>query len=818
MSNIGNIEPRELEQEMRESYLDYAMSVIIARALPDVRDGLKPVHRRILYAMWNMGLKSGGKFRKSATVVGETMGKYHPHGDMAIYDTLARMVQQFSLRYPLASGQGNWGSLDGDRPAAMRYTETKLSSPAEQLLFDLDKNTINFIPNYDNSLEEPIVLPAKLPNLIINGTMGIAVGMATNIPPHNLTEICQGVKHLIDNPHASVEDLMEFIKGPDFPTGGTIFNIEEIKKAYTTGKGGIVMRATADIVEVKAGDFQILITEIPYQVNKAQILEKIALLVKEKKIEGIKDIRDESDKDGIRIAIDLKKDGFPQKILNQLFKHTQLQETFYVNTLALVDGIQPRVLSLKSILEEYIKHRQEVIKRRTEFDLKVAKDRAHILQGLKIAVDNIDAIVKIIRKSKDKEEAKINLMKKFRLSDLQSQAILDMRLHQLVNLERFNIEEELKEKLKLIKELEDILAKPKRILGIIKIELQEMEDKYGDARRTKIVKNAIGEFKQEDLIPKEGCIIVITHDGYIKRLALDTFKNQARGGKGVIGLTTKEEDVVEHFFSTNTHSDLLFFTTKGKVFQLKAYEVPQASRLAKGQSVVNFLQTSQEEKISAVFPISDLKDKKYLVMATRHGLIKKVDITDFSNVRRSGLIAINLKDEDTLGWVRATAGADEIIIVSTLGQSIRFKEKDVRPMGRTAAGVRGMNLKKGDTITGMDAINSSLKSKSLKLLLITENGFGKRTLLKFYRLQNRGGSGIKTAKTSEKIGKVVTAFLVDDDNLPEELKGDLVIISRLGQVIRLPLKSVSVLGRVTQGVRLMRFKEKDDKMASIALV
>lgn len=818
-NNLGKIEEREIGTEMQESYLDYAMSVIISRALPDIRDGLKPVHRRILYAMWNMGLKSGGKFRKSATVVGETLGKYHPHGDSAVYDTLARMAQTFSLRYPLINGQGNWGSVDGDSPAAMRYTECKLSALSEELLFDLDKETVNFNPNYDNTQKEPTVLPAKLPNLLINGTMGIAVGMATNIPPHNLREVCDGIAYLIDHPQCTIEDLMQFVKGPDFPTGGLIFDVNAIKQAYTTGKGGIVMRAKTDIIEVKEGQYQIIINEIPYQVNKSTLLEKIAFLVKEKKVEGIRDLRDESDKEGIRVAIDLKKDAFPQKVLNQLFKHTQLQETFYVNVLALVDGIQPRILNLKTVLEEYIKHRQIVIKRRTEYDLRLAKDRAHILKGLQIAVENIDEIIKLIKKSKDKEEAKLGLMKKFKLSEKQALAILEIKLQQLVNLERIKIEQELKEKLALIKDLEDILSKPKRILEIIRKELSDLSVKYGDDRKTKIVANAIDEFRQEDLIPKEGCIIIITKDGYIKRLSPDTFKQQGRGGKGVIGFTTKEEDTVEHFFSTNTHSDLLFFTNKGKVFQLKAFEVPQASRVGRGQALVNFLQVGQEEKVSAILPISDLKEARYLVMATKYGVIKKVEIDAFSNVRRSGLIAIKLKDEDLLEWVRTTSGDDEIILSSILGQAIRFKEKDVRSMGRTASGVRGMRLKKGDTIVGMDVV-SKIKGKSVnpKLLLITENGFGKQTLLKLYRLQGRGGSGIKTVKVTAKTGKVVNAFLVDEQNLPEEIMGDLIIISRFGQVIRLPLKSVSVLGRVTQGVRLMRFKEVNDKVASLTLV
>jgi len=813
---VKKIQDQPISEEMSSSYLDYAMSVIVARALPDVRDGLKPVHRRILYAMWNLGLKSGAKFRKSATIVGEVLGKYHPHGDVALYDSLVRMAQDFSMRYPLVWGQGNFGSIDGDSAAAYRYTEAKLNSITDQLLIDLEKETVNFVPNYDNTHKEPQVLPAKLPNLLLNGSMGIAVGMATNIPPHNLREVCQAIIYLIEHKDATIEDLIKIIKGPDFPTGGIIFDSKQIEQAYATGKGGIVTRAKTEIIEKKKDYFQIIVTELPYQVNKANLLEKIATLVKEKRIEGIKDIRDESDKDGLRISIELKKDSYPQKILNQLFKLTQLQDTFYVNMLALIDGIQPRVLTLKTILEEYIKHRQEVVRKRTEFDLKKAEARAHILKGLKKAIDNINEVIRIIKRSKDKADAKIKLIRRFKFSSIQTDAILEMRLHQLANLERKKIEDDLKEKLRLIKEYKIILASPKKILGIIKDELKELEKKYGDERRTNIVSHSIKEFKQEDLIPKEACIITITKDGYIKRLAPGIFKTQTRGGKGVIGLTTKEEDVVEHLLTTTTHSNLLFFTTSGRVFQLMAYDVPQSSRTAKGQAVVNFLQIKSHEKVSAILALDDLRDKKYLVMVTQKGVIKKVDINDFSQVRRSGLIAIKLKGEDYLKWVEPSSGKDDIILISAKGQAIKFKEKDVRVMGRSAAGVRGINLRKDDLVVGMDLITK--ESAKGELLVVTENGLGKRTKLNNYKVQGRGGVGIKTAKITQKTGNIISSFVVEEKKLSKEKKGDLIIISRAGQVIRLPLKSVSVLGRATQGVRLMRPKEKGDTVASVTLV
>jgi DNA gyrase subunit A len=766
--------------------------------------------------MWSMGLKAGGRFRKSATVVGETLGKYHPHGDVAVYDSMVRMAQDFSMRYPLIKGQGNFGSMDGDNAASMRYTEAKLAPIAEELLFDLEKNTIDFTPNYDESHKEPRVLPAKLPNLLLNGSMGIAVGMATNIPPHNLNELCQGIIYLIDHPECVIEELMNFIKGPDFPTGGIIYNVDEIKQAYITGRGSIPVRSKTEIIETHPGHFKIFVSEIPYQINKAQLLEKIAELVKNKKIEGIKDLRDESNKEGVRVVIELKKDVYPQKILNSLFKLTQLQDTFHVNMIALVDGIQPKLLTLKSILEEYIKHREGVIKRRTEFELAQTRERTHILEGLKIALANIDAIIKIIKKSKDREEAKNNLIKIFKLSEKQTLAILEMKLQQLVNLEKMRIEQELKEKLKLIKKLEEILANRKNILKIIKEDLAQLQEKFKDERRTQINIQTIKEFSQEDLIPNEPCVVVVTRDGYIKRLAPETFKVQARGGKGIIGLTTKEEDVVEHLFTTTTYSDLLFFTSKGRVFQLKAYNVPVASRLAKGQALVNFLQITSEEKISAIQYLATLKDYKYLVMTTEKGIIKKVDIADFINVRRSGLIAIKLKKDDSLKWVKSSSGKDEIILITALGQAIKFKEEQIREMGRTASGVSGIKLKKDDKVIEMDVINS--KISDAKLLIVTENGFGKMTKLNSYRLQGRKGTGIKTAKITNKIGKIVSAMVVNGKNLSEEITGDLVIISIQGQVIRLPLKKVSVSGRVTQGVRLMRFKNKNDKIASVTLV
>lgn len=809
--NIGKIEERALTQEMQESYLDYAMSVIVARALPDVRDGLKPVHRRILYAMHDLGLKPQAKFRKSATVVGEVLGKYHPHGDAAVYESLVRMAQDFSMRYLLINGQGNFGSMDGDNAAAMRYTEAKLAAISEELLSDIDKNTVDFIDNYDKSRKEPSVLPGRIPQLLLNGTMGIAVGMATNIPPHNLNELVDAIIHLIDHPDSSIEDLMEFIKGPDFPTGGSIYGQKDIFQAYSTGKGKIDMRAEVEIVEPKKNHFQIIVSEMIYQVNKANLIEKIAELAKEKKIEGIKDIRDESDRDGVRIVIDLKTDAYPKKILNKLYQFTNLQKSFSINMLALVDGIQPRVLNLKMILEYYIEHRERVIRRRTQFELDRAKERAHILEGLNKALDHIDEVIKTIKKAPTKEKAHADLMKNFRLSGRQSTAILEMKLQTLAGLERKKIKDELEEKRKLIKELESILKSKARVMGIMKNELKDIKDKYGDERRTKVYKTSIGEFSQEDLIPSEDVVITITKEGYIKRMSPQVYHVQKRGGKGVIGASMKEEDAIEQFFSTNTHSDILFFTNLGRVFQTKAYEIPASARTAKGQAIVNFLQMTQGETITAVISMTRKEKMKFLVMSTKNGIIKKTDIEEFSNVRRSGLIAIKLKKEDELRWVDSTSGKDEIAIVTSKGQSIRFKEKDIRPMGRTASGVIAIRLKPASKVISMNVVSES--SKKNYILTVTENGYGKLSELKFYKVQRRGGSGIKTAVINPKTGIVVGSQIVKE----EQFDKDLIIVSRKGQIIRIKLSAVAKLGRATQGVRIMRLSN-GDKVASVTIV
>ncbi len=806
----GLVEDQPIVDEMSKSYLDYAMSVIVSRALPDVRDGLKPVHRRILYAMWSVGLRANTKFRKSATVVGEVLGKYHPHGDSAVYDSMVRMAQDFSMRYPLVRGQGNFGSMDGDNAAAMRYTEAKLAAISEEMLYDIDKNTIDFIPNFDGSHKEPRVLPAKLPNLLLNGTMGIAVGMATNIPPHNLRELAAAIEHLIENPDASVEDLVQFVKGPDFPTGGIIYDKKDILTAYATGKGGVVCRGKADIEEDKSG-FKIVVREIPYQVNKADLVEKIANLVKDKKLDGIRALRDESDKDGVRIVIELKKDSYPKKILNSLYKNTNLQTTFHFNMLALVDGIQPRVLTLKMILEEYIKHREEVVKRRTQFELDKAKDRAHILDGLMIALKNIDEVIKTIKASKDKEAAKFSLIKKFKLSEKQAIAILEMRLQNLANLEQKKIEDELKEKLAIIKDLEAILKSVAKMRKIVSEELKALVEKYGDERRTQVVASGIKDFSVEDLVPNEETVVLMTRDGYIKRLEPDNFKVQARGGKGVMGLTTKEEDTVQFMFSSMTHNDILFFTTKGRAFQLKVHEIPQSSRIAKGTPVVNFLQLLSGEQVSSILPLEKAVFSKYLFFATRKGLVKKVDLELFKNIRRGGLIAIKIKDDDRLTWVKPTSGSDHIQLVTAKGQAIRFKETDVRDMGRGAAGVIGIRLHKDDTVIGMGVAKTDKERKrNYQILTIMSKGCGKRTDFNAYKLQGRGGSGIKTAKVTDKTGIITDAFLVNSDSMIDK---DIIVISEKGQVIRTPFKTISVLGRDTQGVRIMRFKESDDKVA-----
>jgi len=810
--NIGRIENKAITEEMQESYLDYAMSVIVQRALPDVRDGLKPVHRRILYAMYDIGLKPQARFKKSATVVGEVLGKYHPHGDAAVYESLVRMAQNFSMRYPLIHGQGNFGSMDGDSAAAMRYTETKLRPIAEETLADIDKNTVDFVDNYDKSRKEPSVLPSRTPQLLLNGAMGIAVGMATNIPPHNLNEVVDATVYLVDHPDATVEDLAKFIKGPDFPTGGLVYGQKNILQAYSTGKGKIDMRAQVEIVENKKDHFQIIVSEMIYQVNKASLVEKIAELVKTKKIEGIKDIRDESSKEGVRIVIDLKNDAYPKKILNRLYALTDLQKAFHVNMLALVEGLQPRVLNLKMILEYYILHRENVIRRRTQFELNKARERAHILEGLNKALDHINEVIQTIKKAPTKEKAHADLMDKFKLSDRQATAILEMKLQTLAGLERKRIKDELEEKKKLIKELESILKSRTKIMEIAKGELIEIKNRYGDERRTKIFKGSIGEFSQEDLIPSEDVIITITREGYIKRMSPETYHVQRRGGKGVIGASVKEEDDIDHFFLTNTHSDLLFFTNYGRVFQTKAYEIPVSSRTAKGQAIVNFLQLSPEEIITAVVSLDKKEDIKFLIMATKNGVIKKTDIEEFLNVRRSGLIAIKLKKDDELRWVKASSGKDNVIIVSSNGQSIRFKEKDIRSMGRSASGVNAIRLKSGGKVIGMDVISDSGKEKNY-IFTMSENGFGKLSDLKFYKIQKRSGSGIKTAVVNSKTGAIVSSKIISES----QFSRDLMIVSRKGQIIRIPLSSVAKSGRATQGVRIMRL-DSGDKVSSATVV
>lgn len=811
---IGTIINQSITEEMRRCYLDYAMSVIVSRALPDVRDGLKPVHRRILYAMWSIGLRPTARFRKSANVVGEVMAKYHPHGDSAIYESMVRMAQDFSTRYLLVQGQGNFGSMDGDSAAAMRYTEAKLSHISEELLTDIEKNTVDFRPNYDGSHEEPSVLPTKLPNLLVNGTLGIAVGMATNIPPHNVKEVCAGLLALIENPDMTVEDLMVHIPGPDFPTGGIVYGASDLRNAYSTGRGGVVCRATAEIVEGKKDMSMIVVSEIPYMVNKSTLIEKIADLVREKKIEGIRDLRDESNKEGVRIVIELKKDSYPRKVLNQLYQMTPLQTSFHYNVLALVDGIQPRILNLKQILEEHVKHRRVVVKRRTQFDLDKIKDRLHILDGLIIALENIDEVIATIKKSEDKDAARVNLMKRFKMTERQAIAILEMRLQALANLERLRVEEEHAEKMKIMKELESILASDKKMMAVIKGEIETLMKEYGDERRTKIVKSGVKEFSMEDLIPDTEAVVLMTKDGYIKRVSPDSFTQQGRGGKGVIGLTTKEEDAVEAVWSTTTHEDMMFFTSRGRVFRLKAYDIPEASRTAKGQAIVNFLELGPGEKVTAVLT-GDLKKNKakYIVMVTSRGTIKKTALEDFENVRKSGLIAIKLNDGDNLQWVKTSTGKDDILLTTFNGMSIHFSEEDVRGMGRVAAGVRGIKLKGDDEVIGMDVMTQEALKEGRLFLNIMENGYGKRSDVAEYTLQNRGGQGIKAAQLSAKTGKLVASHIVKEKD-----GRDMLVVSVGGQIIRTPVDTVSVLGRATQGVKVMRFKNATDKVATAAVV
>jgi len=801
---------RSIVTEMKESFIDYAMSVITDRALPDVRDGLKPVHRRILYAMHTMGLTASAKTRKSAAVVGEVLGNYHPHGDTAAYEAMVKMAQDFSMRYPLVIGQGNFGSVDGDSAAAMRYTEAKMSKVASELLRDINKETVNWVPNYDATKKEPSVLPAAAPQLLLNGTLGIAVGMATNIPPHNLREVVDAAAYLIDNKEATAEDLMQFVQGPDFPLGGVIFNSKDIHHAYATGRGGIVTRGVAEIVEDK-NTSQIVITSIPYRVNKADLIMKIADLVREKKIEGIKSIRDESTKD-IRVVIDLKNGGYPQKVLNFLYKHTQLEDTFHLNLVALVDGV-PRTISLKGILEEFIKHRQIIVRRRTEFDLKEASAREHILIGLKKALDHIDEIIKLIKKSKDVDTARTNLMREFKFSELQANAILEMKLQKLAGLERQKIENELYEVQRLISELRDILANPRKILSIIKKELSDISEKYGDDRRTRVVKGGVKVLSMEDLVADEENTLVLTSGGYVKRTHPDEYRKQKRGGVGVVDLDTKEEDFVTHFLTASTHSDLLFFTDRGKAYQIKMYELPEGKRATRGKSVMNFISLSEGERVTSILPMpKNLKENEdlSLLMITEEGTGKKVSAASFHDVRASGIIAIRLSEGDKLVSVSAVTRGDSSVIVTSKGQSIRFKESDVREMGRTAGGVRVIKLRKGDRVIGAHPIPKE-KEKEAALLTMGANGYGKKTSIKEYKIQKRGGSGIKTSNVTAKTGEIIASQVVVGT---EE---EAVAMSKKSQVIRLGLSEIPSLGRSTQGVRIMKLRPGDSIASFICL-
>ena len=808
LSSIGKIEPRPIVAEMEESYLSYAMSVIMSRALPDARDGMKPVNRRILVTLNDLGLRPGGRYRKCAKICGDVSGNYHPHGEAIVYPSLARLAQDFSMRYPLVIGQGNFGSIDGDSPAAMRYTEAKMSKLTEEMLRDLEKDTVDYQANYDSSRKEPSVLPAKIPGLLINGTVGIAVGMATNIPPHNLGEVLDATVYHVDNPDATVEDLLQYIQGPDFPTAGIVYDAEAIKQAYLTGRGSIVIRGKAEIEETKSGRYRIRISEIPYQVNKSTMIEKMAKLVTDKAIQGISDIRDESDREGIRVIVELKKDAYPQKVLNLLFKHTDLQSSFGYNTIALADGIQPRLLNLKELIEIFIDHRRVVITRRVTFERNKAKERAHILEGLKKALDNIDKVIEIIKKSQTKEIAKANLVSKFKLTEIQADAILQMRLQTLAGLERKKIEDELKEKLKFIAECEAILADKKKIDIILKDELVQIKETYGDARRTTVVKHPVGQFSAKDTIPNAPMIVALTNSGYVKRLSPMQFRSQNRGGKGVKGMTTKEEDEILSLLHVMNHDDLLFFTNTGRVFRLPAYELPQGSRIAKGQAIVNLLQLQPEERVSAILK-ADLEDKTHLFMVTRNGTVKRTELTQFENIRRSGLIAQKMPEGDELRWVVATTGDNEIILLSHKGKAIHFNEEDVRAMGRSAAGVRGIKLAAGDYVVEADAVSDGKKSK---ILVVMENGLGKMTPVSQYRLQGRGGTGVKAAQLTAKTGNIIGGCTLEEGE-----DGDLLCISKQGQAIRMRLSDIPSLGRATQGVIIMRLKTKD-KVASMSVV
>jgi DNA gyrase subunit A len=843
-NNLGKIQPTEIVEEMQRSYLDYAMSVIVSRALPDVRDGLKPVHRRILYAMNELGLSHNAKYRKSATVVGEVLGKYHPHGDVPVYDALVRLAQDFAMRYPFVDGQGNFGSVDGDPPAAMRYTEARLAKISEEMLADIEKETVDFEDNFDGTRKEPKVLPTKLPNLLLNGGSGIAVGMATNIPPHNLGELVEAINFMTskalkpDQPdktekfdvenikinnlkvenveevismaagpfeyNVTVEELMNFVKGPDFPTGGSIYDSSEITNAYATGKGKIVMRSKAEIEEGRGGKYSIIVTEIPYQVNKAQLVARIAELVKDKKLEGIADLRDESDRRGMRIVIELKRDAKPKNLLNQLYKYTAMQLAFNVNIVALVDGA-PQTLTLKTILEEYIRHRQIVIARRTIFELNAAKARAHILEGLKIALDHLDAVIKTIRESRDAEVAKKNLMERFTLTEMQATAILDMQLRKLAALERKKIEDEYEELLKVISHLENLLVSPRKILGVINNELKEIKEKYADERRTRVYKQAVGDFSEEDLIAQETVIVTITRGGYIKRSPVNTFRTQQRGGRGVNGMSMKEEDAISSIFAANTLDNILFFTNRGRVFQIKVHELPEGSRFSKGQAIVNLINIDQGESVTSILTSPKDTRGKYMFMCTRKGIVKKTAVEEFANIRRNGMIAINLTAGDELGWVKLTSGKDDVIIVTKNGMSIKFNEEDARPLGRPTAGVMGIRVKGSDQVVSMHIANPKEE-----LLVVTEKGFGKRSLLKDWPLQKRGGMGVKAAEVVERNGKITGAEIVCQDD------EDLIITSSKGQVIKLPIQSVPILTRQTQGVILIRLANSNDQVAAVA--
>lgn len=809
-ANLGNIEARSVVEEMSTSYLDYAMSVIVSRALPDARDGLKPVHRRILYAMNEMKLGPKAKHTKSANIVGEVLGKFHPHGDSAVYDSLARMAQDFSHRYPLINGQGNFGSMDGDSPAAMRYTEAKMQSITEKMLDDIEKDTVDFTDNYDATRKEPRYLPTRVPGLLLNGSLGIAVGMATNIPPHNLRELISGTKALIDNPEISIEELCQHIPGPDFPTGATIFGKDDIMAAYAAGKGKIVIRAEAKIEErTKPSGFRIIVTSIPFQVNKADLVAKIADLVKNKKIEGITDLRDESDrKEKVRIVIELRSNAYPKKVLNKLYSLTQMQTAFHMNMIALHEGIQPKVYTLKEALQAFVAHRILVVRRRTQFELKKAQHRAHILEGLKQALDFIDAIITTIRGSKTREVAHTALMKDFNLSDIQANAILEMRLAALAGLERQKVLDELEEKRQLIAYLTELLGSEEKIKEVIKEELTEVGEVHGDDRKTKIVAHRIGEFRAEDLIPNEQVVITLTDANYIKSVPIDAYKAQKRGGKGISGMTTKEQDMVKSLRVADTHDEILFFTSKGRLFKSKVYEIPKASRQAKGTPIVNLIQLGSSEVVTAMITLNEKRSDgmKYFFMGTRDGVVKKTEVAAYKNVRQTGIIAMKLRGDDQLQWVRLSSGENQILMVTQNGQGILYSEKDVRPMGRSASGVRGIKLRQGDEVIAVSMIRGEGEEN---LLTVSENGFGKRTSIKLFKQQKRGGYGIRAARVSSKTGNLVSAQVIAGND------GEVVMVSISGQTIRLTLKSIKKLGRDTQGVTLMRFKGKAEKVASM---